>query len=90
LLSATRKKSSFNRTRIAGLVFVSPERNLTLPPCSIAEIGAPISESARTGDSLRTLPNRSSALLGQYQGAPFSPAAKLWNLREPPVMNKLI
>jgi hypothetical protein len=35
---------------------------LTPPPCSIAESGAPISESAQTGDFLRTLPNRSSAL----------------------------
>src|SRR5450759_2274558 len=39
-------------------------RILILPPCSIAESGAPISESARTGDSLRVLPNRSSALWG--------------------------
>ncbi len=46
-------------------------RILTLPPCSIAESGAPISESARTGDSLRTLPNRSSALRAQCQDAPI-------------------
>jgi spermidine synthase len=46
-------------------------RILTLPPCNIAESGAPISESAQTGDSLRTLPNRSSALRGQCQDAPI-------------------
>jgi hypothetical protein len=38
----------------------------------IAENGAPISESARTGDFLRTLPNRSSALQGQCAVAPKS------------------
>ena len=32
--------------------------------------GAPISESARTGDSLRTLPNRCSALQPQCQDSP--------------------
>jgi spermidine synthase len=46
-------------------------RILTPPPGSIAESGAPISESARTGDSLRTLPNRSLALRGQCQDAPI-------------------
>jgi len=35
-----------------------------LPSCNIAEIGAPISESARTGEFLRPLPNWSSALRG--------------------------
>src|ERR1035441_3494768 len=44
------------RTRSGQPVFAG--RILTLPPCSIAESGAPISESARTGDSLRILPNR--------------------------------
>ena len=45
-------------------------RILTLPLCGIAESGAPISESARTGDSVRTLPNWSSALREQCQDAP--------------------
>jgi hypothetical protein len=40
--------------------------NLTLPPNNPVRMGTPISKSARTSDSLRTLPNRSSALRGQW------------------------
>jgi hypothetical protein len=57
-------------TNITAIAAESDGRILTLPQCSIAVSGAPISESARTGDSLRALPNRSSALRGQCQVAP--------------------
>jgi hypothetical protein len=49
-------------------------------PCSIAESGAPISESARIGDSPRTLPNRSSALRRQCADAPGAASRRPFGL----------
>jgi len=51
---------------------------LTLSPHRIAERGAPISESARTGHSRRTLPNRSSAFRGQSGCTRHLPGSAGW------------
>src|ERR1039458_4033226 len=54
-----------------------------MPSCSTVESGAPISESARTGNFLRTLPKRSSALRGQCADAHCPRPLAVFRFRPP-------